>query len=94
LEQIPDELPRDEPQEPDELTRLLYRALEMICGDFESRTWQIFQRTAIEGRDAADVARELGMTARAVRQAKHRVVKRLREEYAGLLEVRESDFRQ
>lgn len=85
LQQTPEELPDDEPPEPDESIRLLCRALELICGDFQSRTWQIFQRTAIEGRDAADVAEELGMTARAVRQAKHRVLKRLREEYDGLL---------
>jgi RNA polymerase sigma-70 factor (ECF subfamily) len=40
----------------------------------------------VAGRPAADVARELGMTAHAVYLAKARVLRRLREEVAGLLD--------
>ena len=40
----------------------------------------------MEGRPAADVARELGLTVNAVVKAKSRVLNRLREEGAGLLD--------
>jgi RNA polymerase sigma-70 factor (ECF subfamily) len=48
--------------------------------EFEERTWQAFWRTAVDGRSAADVGAELGMTPGAVRVAKSRVLHRLREE--------------
>jgi RNA polymerase sigma-70 factor (ECF subfamily) len=57
---------------------LIRRALEMIRGEFEARTWQAFWRTAVDGRCAADVAAELGMSPGAVRVAKSRVLHRLR----------------
>ncbi len=57
---------------------LLHRALAMIRGEFEPRTWEAFWQTAVEGRAAADVAAELGMTPGAVRVAKSRVLHRLR----------------
>ena len=49
-------------------------------GDFEPSTWQAFTRFALEGRPAAQVAGELGVTESAVVQAKFRILKRLREE--------------
>jgi RNA polymerase sigma-70 factor (ECF subfamily) len=54
--------------------------------DFEPGTWLAFTRFAVEGRPAAQVAGELGMTESAVVQAKFRVLKRLREEAGGLLD--------
>jgi RNA polymerase sigma-70 factor (ECF subfamily) len=57
---------------------LLHRALAMIRGEFEPRTWEAFWQTAVDGRPAADVAAELGMTPGAVRVAKSRVLHRLR----------------
>jgi RNA polymerase sigma-70 factor, ECF subfamily len=63
----------------------LRRALEMIQGDFQAQTWQAFWRVTVGGQPAADVARDLGMTRDAVRQAKHRVVARLREEFGSTL---------
>ena len=62
------------------------RAIELIRAEFEERTWKAFWLTAVEGRQAAEVGAELGMTKRAVRQAKYRVVRRLREELDGLLD--------
>jgi RNA polymerase sigma-70 factor (ECF subfamily) len=59
---------------------LLARALNLIREEFEDRTWQAFWQTAVESRSAADVAAELGMSAGAVRVAKCRVLRRLREE--------------
>ena len=56
----------------------------MIRGEFEPRTWEAFWQTAVEGRAAADVAAELGMTPGAVRVAKSRVLHRLRTDLGDL----------
>jgi RNA polymerase sigma-70 factor (ECF subfamily) len=61
------------------------RLLGVIRADFPERTYQAFWRTAVDGLTAAEVAEELGMTIAAVRQAKCRVLKRLREELDGML---------
>ena len=63
-------------------TRLAHRALELLKSEFEDRTWQAFWGTAIEDRPAAEVGEPLGMNAKAVRQARYRVLCRLREELA------------
>lgn len=65
---------------------LIQRALELLRAEFEERTYQAFWRMAVEHRSAAEVAAELGMTNRAVRQAKYRVLCRLRQELDGWLE--------
>jgi RNA polymerase sigma-70 factor (ECF subfamily) len=54
--------------------------------DFNQATWDAFQQFALEGRPAAEVARELGISVNAVVKAKARVLTRLREEAGGLLE--------
>jgi hypothetical protein len=63
---------------------LLLRALEMIRGDFTPQTWQAFWRVRVDGQTPAVVADELGMTANAVRGARGRVLRRLREELGHL----------
>jgi RNA polymerase sigma-70 factor (ECF subfamily) len=63
---------------------LLHRALEMIRSEFEPRTWEAFWQTAVEGRAAADVAADLGMSPGAVRVAKSRVLHRLRADLGEL----------
>jgi RNA polymerase sigma-70 factor (ECF subfamily) len=63
---------------------LAQHALELIRTDFEERTWQAFWRVTIEDRLPKDVAVELGMTVDAIRMAKSRVLRRLREELADL----------
>lgn len=62
------------------------RLLAAVKPDFEARTWEAFTRFAVEGQPAAAVARELGTTENAVVVAKYRVLKRLREEAAGLID--------
>jgi RNA polymerase sigma-70 factor, ECF subfamily len=85
---IPEQYPEDaaDGETANELANLVRRALAAIRVDFHQPTWQAFWHTTIEGKAAADVARELGSTTRAVRQAKHRVLQRLREEYHDLIE--------
>ena len=64
---------------------LARRALELIRGEFEDRTFQACMKTTVEGRNATDVAVELKMSVGAVYVARSRVLKRLREELDGLL---------
>ena len=54
--------------------------------DFETSTWKACWETAFCGRPAAMVAEELGMTVGAVYVARSRVVRRLRQEMAGMLD--------
>ena len=73
-------------QEPDDETEksavasLFQRAVELIRGEFAQKTWEAFWRATIDGENTADIAAELGMTANSVRQAKSRVLRRLRQE--------------
>jgi RNA polymerase sigma-70 factor (ECF subfamily) len=69
-----------------ELGGLFQRALGMVQAEFEDRTWNAFWRIAVEGQDTADVAAELGISANAVRQAKSRVLRRLRAELGDLID--------
>jgi RNA polymerase sigma-70 factor (ECF subfamily) len=54
------------------------KLLAVVQPDFAPATWQAFTRFALDGRPAAQVAEELGLSASAVVQAKFRVLKRLR----------------
>lgn len=88
LAQIPERYPDESTSKEAsaETSGLIRRATDVIHGDFQERTWRAFLRTAVDGLDATKVAAELQMTPRAVRQAKHRVLQRLREEFCDLLE--------
>jgi RNA polymerase sigma-70 factor, ECF subfamily len=84
---VPEPISEEEdPEEAGLLQRQVRQALETLRGDFEPRTWQAFWKVQIEGQSTADVSAELGMTAAAVRKAKLRVLRRLREELGDLLE--------
>lgn len=81
LQEVPGaEEPSREATEADALRDLRLRGLELIRAEFESRTWQAFWYVTVEGRAAKDVAADLGVTPAAVRLAKSRVLRRLREE--------------
>jgi RNA polymerase sigma-70 factor (ECF subfamily) len=60
--------------------QLIRRALDMVRGDFNETTWQCFWRMVMLGQATAEIAAELGLTETAVRQAKFRVLTRLREQ--------------
>jgi RNA polymerase sigma-70 factor, ECF subfamily len=55
-------------------------------GKFEERTWQMFWPTFVDERSSVDLTAELGVTPAAVRKAKSRVLRRLKEEFADLIE--------
>jgi RNA polymerase sigma-70 factor (ECF subfamily) len=86
LQDVPDPLPGPDEENSAELGRLYLRALELLRGEFEERTWQAFWLTTVDDRAAAAVAEELGTTANNVRQAKSRVLRRLRQEVGDLLD--------
>ena len=65
---------------------LVARAARLIEADFAPATWRAFWAAAVEGRPAAEVAAELGITPNAVYLARSRVLQRLRVELDGLLD--------
>jgi RNA polymerase sigma-70 factor (ECF subfamily) len=89
LEQIPAESLDDSTPGPSSSDLALLRALELIRPEFEERTWTAFWRLTVERHSAAEIAADLGMKTDAVRQAKHRIVKRLRAEFGDLLDLPE-----
>ncbi len=70
---VPDGDPHDDRE-------LRLRAMELVRGEFEPRTWEAFWQVAVRGRAPADVAQDLDLTLAAVYQAKYRVLKRIRRE--------------
>jgi RNA polymerase sigma-70 factor (ECF subfamily) len=62
------------------ITNLVHRALDLIRAEFEDRTWQAFWLTAVGQQSSGEVARQLDMSTGAVRQAKYKVMRRLRQE--------------
>jgi RNA polymerase sigma-70 factor (ECF subfamily) len=88
LQEVPEEVSSvsDASDEAEE-SRLLYRrAVELLQSAVDKTTWQAFWQVEVEGRRPAEVASALGMTVNAVYLAKARVRKRLREEFADLLD--------
>lgn len=65
---------------------LTTRALKLMQSEFRPNTWKACWEHAVEGRPAAEVAAELGMTPTSVYTASSRVLARLRQELDGLLE--------
>jgi RNA polymerase sigma-70 factor (ECF subfamily) len=60
--------------------------MQRVQGDFAPVTWKAFRRHVLEGEPAVQVAEELGLSLNSVLLAKSRVLKRLRQELAGLVE--------
>ena len=58
---------------------IIRKAAELVRADFEPHTWQAFWRATVEGQPTKAIATDLRMTAGAVRQAKFRVLARLKE---------------
>jgi RNA polymerase sigma-70 factor (ECF subfamily) len=67
-------------------TFLVNRAMELMRTEFRDEVWQACWKQVVEGRKAADVAQELGVSVNQVYLAKSRVLARLREELAGLVD--------
>ncbi|MEZ6017988.1 MAG: sigma-70 family RNA polymerase sigma factor [Planctomycetota bacterium] len=80
LGRVPDEAHLSDVWEAEWRAAILREALRRVRaeGAFGAGTLAAFQGLALEGRDAAAVGAELGLTANAVHQAKFRVAERLR----------------
>jgi RNA polymerase sigma-70 factor, ECF subfamily len=79
-------MPPSDAIEADEQKALYRRATEMVRSEFETRTWDAFWRVFVDGDSAADVASDLGVSVNSVYLAKSRVLRRLREEFAALID--------
>ncbi len=77
---------------------LILHALSMIRDEFETSTWTAFWRMVVEGHGASEIAKDLGWIdsedpasytkgAKRVRQAKFRVMKRIRDEFGEILDL-------
>lgn len=66
------------------LSRVIAVALDGIRDEFRPATWRAFWQAAVERRAVADIASDLGLSANAVRVARCRVLRRLREQLGDL----------
>jgi RNA polymerase sigma-70 factor (ECF subfamily) len=62
-----------------DLRDLAQRAFHLLRTTFPPQAQRLFELTVLEDRSAAEAAAELGLTPAAVRKAKSRILKRLRE---------------
>lgn len=87
LHEIPEE-PALTELAPSQEQRLLYQqALRIIQSEFSERDWELFRRVTLHEESAVEVARELGLTANAVYLVKSRILRRLRLEFADLIDI-------
>jgi RNA polymerase sigma-70 factor (ECF subfamily) len=77
-EQLPDET--SDAHENQQVGGLFQRAVAAIQAEFEPRTWQAFWLAVVEGQSTDEIAARLGMSANNVRQARSRVLRRLRDQ--------------
>jgi RNA polymerase sigma-70 factor (ECF subfamily) len=87
LHEVEDTVTPDEDADPaEELDGLRRRALELVRDEFEERTWRAFWVTVVEGRSPADIAAEMGVSPTAIRMAKSRVLRRLKQTFGDLIQ--------
>ena len=86
LQDLPDTFVDDAEDEAVEVSQLYRRAVGLVRGEFQPYTWDIFWRVVIDGCSPTTLAEELGTTPAAVRQAKSRVLRRLKQEMGEVLE--------
>jgi RNA polymerase sigma-70 factor, ECF subfamily len=87
LQQIADpdsELNRQWDEEHDQY--VIHCLLDLVEQKFEPVSLQAFRRLALDGAGGAEVAQELGLSVAAVYVAKSRVLARIRQEAAGLID--------
>ncbi len=85
LHQQPDqfdspELIDEEPSQAQDHVELTRHALRQIEASFAPQTWQAFWRTVVDGLPTDVVAAQLNLTAAGVRQARSRVLRKLRQQ--------------
>ena len=73
-------VPNEEPTGDEQLQRLIHRALQQVQNEFEQITWQAFWRSVVDGLPTDIVSRELNVSPAAIRQARSRVLRKLRQQ--------------
>ena len=80
LAQQPDKSRDEEEWDREYQWNLFHWAAERVRAEFREATWQAFWLTAVGGREASEVARELNISGGAVYIARSRVTARIRQE--------------
>lgn len=86
LAAIPDTADAEQKWEAEYHQHVVKKALEIMQAEFEPATWKACWEMVVEGRPAAAIGPELGLSENAVYLAKGRVLRRLKQELAGLLD--------
>ena len=63
---------------------LTRRAIEQVRSEFTEQSWTVFERTVVDGISTPIVSKELGISPAAIRQAKSRILRRLRQQLGDL----------
>ncbi|MEM7560293.1 MAG: sigma-70 family RNA polymerase sigma factor [Planctomycetota bacterium] len=77
-------VPDDEPTDDQQMDELLRRGMRQVQTEFESRTWDMFRRAVIDQVPTSVIAQEFDVSPAAVRQARSRVLRRLRQQLGDL----------
>lgn len=81
--------------EPSSQELLMQSAVAILEPEFDTRIWRAFWDLTVKGRPTKDIGLDLNMTVNAVRQAKFRVARRLRQmlddDFTGLFGAIEAD---
>jgi RNA polymerase sigma-70 factor, ECF subfamily len=87
LKEVADPL-ADCQQEEEEVvfSQVVRQITELVRSEFNEKTWQAFWLYGVEKRPPATLVEELGMSVAAIRQAKSRVLHRLKQEAGELME--------
>jgi RNA polymerase sigma-70 factor (ECF subfamily) len=85
--ELPDDPADSGSTDEDDKLSLARRAIDMVLENSKEETRQAFSRVVVEGQNPADVARDLGMTVNAVYLAKSHTLRRIREEFAQLVDL-------
>lgn len=65
---------------------IVRQALRVMRSDFEESTWRACWESVVSDKSADEIAKELGITRNAVYKARSNVLRRLRQELAGILD--------
>jgi RNA polymerase sigma-70 factor (ECF subfamily) len=77
----------EDAQDASEKSLLCRRAIALIRSEFEEKTWQAFEAVVLHEQAPAEVAKNLNLSVNAVYLAKSRILQRLRQEFAELIEM-------
>jgi RNA polymerase sigma-70 factor (ECF subfamily) len=85
LHQAPDSVADDARRQEYERELILWAA-ELVSASFRETSWRAFWATQVEGREVAEVASELGVSAGSIYMSRSRILARIRAKVAEILE--------